>query len=106
MPNPLVGNFLLGQGGTYNINDVNGPAAYVTGGVSQSVNALGLTSAAWMDSIGLSKSGNYYQRIWAPSGPGQTSFKIQYYVASSNAEVGNGVNLSAEVFRMSAVGVG
>ena len=106
MPNPLVGNALLGQGMTCNINDVSGPALYATGGVSLSVNTCALTNAMFAVAMDLTVSGTYYVRFIAPSGPGVTSWKVKWYVNATNAEVANATVLSAETLRIMMIGVG
>ena len=106
MPNPLVGNALLGQGMTLNVNDIVGPALYVTGGVNLSVNAMALTSGIYMVPMDLTVSGTYYVRVLSPSGPGVTSFKVKWFTASNNTEVANNTVLSAETLRVMMIGVG
>ncbi len=103
MPNPLVGMAYLGQGMALGINDVAGPAVYKTGGVQVSTTVVGLTSARWFWGM-LSKSGNYYMRIWSPNGELATSYTVQFY--NSSGEVANNAVLSGETFRMLGVGVG
>ena len=60
----------------------------------------------YIDSMHVSPSvsGTFYARS-IPSGKGpRATFKIKYYVASTNAEVANAVNLSAEIFNVSGLG--
>ena len=60
----------------------------------------------YIDSMQVSPSvsGTFYARA-IPSGKGpRATWKIKYYVAATNAEVANAVNLSAEVFNVSGFG--
>jgi hypothetical protein len=51
-----------------------------------------------------SVSGTYY--AWGqPSGPGQAQWYLRWYVVGTNDEVSNGVNLSAEILQLMAVGI-
>lgn len=88
--------------------DHQGPASYTTGGETLGVSGLNIGGIESVDSISSSISGTYVAR-WlfnanALGEPFQT-YKLQWFVLATGAEVGSGVNLSAEYIRLSITGV-
>jgi hypothetical protein len=93
-----VGVWLSGRG-------VAGPASYLAGGVSYSANYFGLGAAfktAWTP--GETVSGTYYCRVRPISRGNFKTFNLVYYVTSTNAEVANAVDLSAEYINIFVLG--
>jgi hypothetical protein len=87
-----------------------GPASYVnTGTQSTSGDPLALPRFDnYIDAIttggNQSVSGTYYYHAQS-SGPGpRATWVLRYFVTSTNAEVANGVNLSAETFVVGGFG--
>jgi len=88
------------------LSDLTGPLSYVTGGVTISASALGLSSGLYFVSpMDLSVSGTFYLRVFSISAPKAKTFKVKWFTAATNVEVGNGTNLSAEKVRVLALGV-
>lgn len=88
------------------LSDYTGPASYVTGGVTVGASAFGLSSGLYcVIPMDLSVSGTFYLRVFSIAAPKAKSVKIKWFTAATNAEVGNGTNLSAEKVRILAFGV-
>lgn len=88
------------------LSDLTGPVSYVTGGVTISASAFGLSSGLYFVSpMDLTVSGTFYLRVFSPSAAKVKTVKIKWFTAATNAEVGNGTNLSAEKVRVFALGV-
>lgn len=88
------------------LSDMIGPVSYVTGGVTLSASALGLSSGVYgVFPMDLTVSGTFYVRIFSMSAPKTKTFKVMWFTAATNAQVGNGTNLSAEKVRVLAFGV-
>ena len=98
-------------GRQFNAVDYSGPTAYNnTGTASTSGDTLSHrlfgfenTIQAPMNGATLDQSGTYYV-IWQPKANGVTVWSLRWFVLSTNAEVANGVNLSAYTVRLSAIG--
>ncbi len=87
-------------------SDLTGPVSYVTGGVTLSASALGLSSGLYFVSpMDLTVSGTFYVRIFSFQAAKSKTLKVKWFTAATNAEVGNGTNLSAEKLRVLALGV-
>lgn len=99
------------------VSDHTGPALYTTGGETIGVNSLvgvnryGLRSYDFVDSMGLSVSGNYYMRT-QPTGIGsRTTFKAIWFYSeintlgqTANTQVAANTNLSGETIRLLLIG--
>jgi len=87
-----------------------GPASYVnTGTATTSGDPVAIPAFQnYIDSIlsggSLSVSGNYYQRPQSSGAGPRATWVLRYFVTSTNAEVANNVNLSAETFIVSGFG--
>ena len=87
---------------------------YLTGGYNLNASALGMAGIEVAAVSALSQSGNYFARIIYPANfsantevraPTYSYVKVLWYVASNSNEVGNNTDLSAEVVRLSAIGI-
>lgn len=87
------------------INDVAGPAAYVTGGVFVSASAIGLATAKFVKAMDLSSDGLNFVRIIAVAGLGAARFKVLWFVNATGAEVANATNLSTKTIRVMGLGL-
>lgn len=88
------------------LSDYTGPASYVTGGVTVSSSAFGLSTGVYgIWPMDLTVSGTFYIRVFSVPSPKKNSVKIKWFTAATNAEVGNGTNLSAEKVRVLGLGV-
>jgi hypothetical protein len=88
------------------LSDLTGPVSYVTGGVTIGASAFGLSSGLYaVLPMDLTVSGTFYIRIFSVAAPKAKSVKIMWFTAATNAQVGNGTNLSAEKVRVVAFGV-
>jgi hypothetical protein len=88
------------------LSDYTGPASYLTGGVTVGASVFGLSSGLYFVSpMDLTVSGTFYVRIFSIAAPKAKNVKIKWFTAATNAEVGNGTNLSAEKLRVLAFGV-
>lgn len=88
-------------------SDITGPASYANpAGQILSSSAFGLSNGLYFVSpMDLSVSGTFYIRVFSIAAPKAKSVRVKWYVLATNAEVGNGVNLSAEKVRVFALGV-
>lgn len=97
-PKPILGS-RLSEG------DMIPSSSYATGGETLSAGDMGLTF--FSNIIGgplFSNSGTYQAwPIWAGKGK-QRTVKFLIVVFATNAQVANAVNLSAEIFRVAALG--
>lgn len=98
-PSPLGENFFTAR-------DVNGPASYVAGtGQSVASAFFGLPSGIrFASSMGVTSDGANLVEITTPAGSANKTIVLRWYVATTGAEVGNGVNLSAKKIRILAIG--
>ena len=87
------------------INDMPGPASYVTGGVLVSASVIGLNTVKWVNSMDLSSDGVNFVRVISVAGLGQKQFKVLWFVNATGAEVANATNLSAKSVRMMGAGM-
>lgn len=95
----------LAAGVNLAINDMTGPASYVTGGVTISASVFGLQSLKFVDGM-TSTDGLNFVRFWFLNPTmGSPTVKVQWFVQSTGAEVGNGVNLSTKKVRCLAIGI-
>lgn len=86
------------------IGAMYGSASYVQGGDDMSYqDFLFNREIYFVTSMGLSKSGTYMARAVGLDNP-NANVKIKIYVVATGAEVGAGVNLSAEIFTIKAEG--
>jgi hypothetical protein len=83
---------------------ISGPASYTTGGVTISANTFALLTIKVLISSMLSTSGTYFVRFKIANGSGSPTATVVWYTASSGAEVGNDVDLSAETIKVIALG--
>lgn len=83
--------------------DHAGSTSYTTGGTTLRASLYGLRS---FDFVGgnMTISGTYYVMGKAISKGSKTTYKMVWFVTATNAEVANGVNLSAETVRLLAIG--
>ena len=98
-PTPLGENFLAARA-------ITGPTSYTTGGVLLAATRFGLLSVVrFRLPETLSASGTYYVRILR-TGTGVTASiaLVKWFVLSTNAEVANATNLSAETIRIAVIG--
>jgi hypothetical protein len=95
---------MLGAGCQLAVQDISGPAAYVTGGVTYSANTWALFQLVYLMPMNLSQSGNFAADPISVPGPGSRNVKVKWFT-SAGVEVGNGVNLSAETVRVLAIGM-
>lgn len=83
--------------------DISGSASYVQGGDTLSPPSFGFNSYIWSLTGGVSQSGTYFV-IGRALNSGYSQFQLVWYVSSTGAEVGAGVDLSAETVRVAAIG--
>lgn len=95
------------------VAELVGPASYLAGGQTVTAAQLGWGGFDHAVAQGFSLSGTFYGKVQllpldpTPSeflGAAQ-SFKMVWYVTSTNAQVADAVDLSAEVMRFFAIGV-
>jgi hypothetical protein len=100
-----LGPVLLDLGNLLTVSDINGPASYTNGtGNAVSARAFGMDTLKSLLPMGLSASGNYYAKVISVAGRGKPTMLVKWFVASTNAEVANAVNLSAEVLTFQGMG--
>jgi hypothetical protein len=89
-----------------NFWDVQGPASYVNGtGIRVDPAIVGLKSIINLDPSGMNSAGlTWYAVALTPATAAGPAY-LRIMVRSTGAEVANGVNLSAAIFRFEAVGV-
>jgi hypothetical protein len=95
----------LGGGLNIGINDVNGPASYVTGGVLVSASQIGLAAVKFAEPMGLSSDGLNFCKIISPSGKSSATFKILWFVQATGAEVANATPLNTKKIRCFGLGI-
>ena len=83
--------------------DISGSASYVQGGDALSPQSFGFNSYIWSLTGAVSQSGTYFVLGRALSS-GFSQFQLVWFVTATGAEVGAGVNLSAETVRIAAIG--
>lgn len=101
------GNENLAIGGhlKLGIKNCQGSSSYATGGDSLAAAAFGLTKIhCFMGSSVLTNSGTYRIEIIYPNENGVSTVKLFWRVVATGAEVANTTDLSAERFRLAAVG--
>jgi hypothetical protein len=94
-PSPVGERYMAARG-------LSGPAAYITGGITLSPKVFGLNVFAIAWTNGLTNSGTYEAKVKMVAGDG--SILVVFFVVATGAEVGAGVNLSAELYRVAAIG--
>lgn len=105
IPQQIIPATGIAPGVNLGVNDMPGPASYVTGGVFVSANVLGLNQVKFVSAMDLSTDGLNFVRIVSVLGQGQNRFKVQWFVNSTGAEVANAVNLSTKTVRVMGYGV-
>lgn len=83
--------------------DHTGPKSYTTGGQTLTASRYGLRSLDYVGG-GISVSGTYVARGKAVGKGNRTTYTLVWFVVSTGAEVGSGVDLSAETVKLFAVG--
>lgn len=84
--------------------DHDGPASYTTGGETITAISLGFKRILYVNASGID-DGSGFTSVRHSTKKSQISFRLQWYVASTGAEVANATNLSARFVRLLVVGV-
>jgi hypothetical protein len=106
-PDPQV-MVATGVGGGKNIAvaSLHGPKSYTIGGVTVGARQFGLDKVDFVQPMDASTDGLNYTIINStPVGGGAVTTTVRWFVVATNAEVGNGVDLSAKRIMTFAVGV-
>ena len=97
-PTPLGEGFIAAA-------DITGPNPYVNpGGQSITAQAFGLQTFRWVLGSMVAVAGGNYAIATTPAGPGSKTVVLRWYVATTGAEVANGVDLSGSIVRIVAWG--
>jgi hypothetical protein len=98
-------------GKQFSVIDYAGPTSYANSGVgatsgdqiTPSMFGFFNTILCPIISDGFDQSGTY-EMIWQPVQSGLTPWRVRWFVVATGVEVANGVNLSAYVVKMAALG--